>query len=124
MRAPKSVRPWSMISSIPENVAAIPGSRWDLHFGARLCELERRHGLITTAFALALGIELLSFFLNARVTIEYHSWSRLFWPSVEPLGVIPMALAEHRHRILAPLIAYVLHLRGPSALAVPLAANV
>lgn len=113
-----------MISSISENIAAIPGSRWDLRFGARLCEFERRRGLITTAFALALVTELLSFFLNARVTIEYHTWSRLFWPSEEPLGVIPMALAEHRHRILAPLLAYVLHLRGPYAVVIPLAANI
>ncbi len=113
-----------MTSSIPENVAAIHGSRWDLQLGARLREFERRRGLITTAFVLALGVELLSFVLNARVSLEYHSWSRLFWPSAEPLGVIPMALAEHRHRILAPLLAHVLHLRGPSAALVPLAANI
>jgi hypothetical protein len=113
-----------MVVNISERSTALfPASRWDLRLGARLLQLEERYGLFTTAFALALAVELASYCLNARVIIEYHSWSRLLWPSEDPLGVIPAALADHRHRILGALIAYAAHLRGIHAVVVPIAAN-
>jgi hypothetical protein len=90
---------------------------------ARLAHAELRFGLYATALFVALAVDLFSFVLISRITLNYHSFSRFVWVSETPFGLIPDALPEHRHRVLGPLIAYALHLRGLSSLVVPLAAN-
>lgn len=90
---------------------------------ARLEQAELRFGVYATALFVALAVELFSFLLISRLTLNYHSFSRFVWVSENPFGLIPDALPEHRHRVLGPLIAYVLHLRGLSSLVVPLVAN-
>ena len=86
--------------------------------------LEMRRGVVWAALIVALSAELVSFFFAAT---WYDWWMRRFtYLSENPFAVGSQNIdfPEHRLRILGPVIAWALGLRGVIGTLVPVAANV
>lgn len=95
-----------------------------LQFFRFLERIEMRRGVVWAALIVALSAELISFFFAAT---WYDWWMRRFtYLSENPfaLGSQNIDFPEHRLRILGPVIAWALGLRGVIGTLVPVAANV
>jgi hypothetical protein len=125
------------MSDDSERAPSVPASKGEMlaqpvvaddlfdRLGRRLEGLECRWGRLGTAGLVALATQLLSLLLYGPViAIVPMRLMQSYAPMCEqPFGKIAMGEPQVRHRILAPVIAYSLGLRGPSGLLVPVAAN-
>lgn len=86
--------------------------------------LEERSGLLASAFAVAITAELISIFLASTMTGYYSA--RFTGLSADPFahGTVPIPYPEHRLRLLGPILAWALGLKGAWGTLVPPAFNV
>ena len=91
---------------------------------AYIKELEERSGLLASAFVVAFTAELISVFLASTMTGYYSA--RFTGLSLDPFarGTVPIPYPEHRLRLLGPLLAWALGLKGAWGTLIPPAFNV
>ncbi len=126
---PLGVDPGSVPEDLPESplerVTGVPDwQRIDLRF-LRLVEVaESRYGLFAAALLVAMVAETISFLFATTMDEGYHH--RFTGLSVDPFarGTVPIPYPEHRLRLLGPVLAWTLGLRGLVGTYVPIAFNV
>jgi hypothetical protein len=91
----------------------------------RIGDLEARSGRFAVAIGLAIACQACSLFLYSPPfgDLQPRLWGSYGPLCADPFTRSPIWEAQTRHRILAPLIAYGLGLRGTSGAAVPVLAN-
>jgi len=85
---------------------------------------ESRYGRHATALALAAAAELFSFLLGSSLRHGLTSFTRFLDLVQTPFSPVPGQDPAFRARILGPVLAHLLGLRGHAALVVPVLANV
>ena len=86
--------------------------------------LEQERGLLAAAFVVAITAELISIFFASTMTGYYSA--RFIGLSADPFarGTVPIPYPEHRLRLLGPLFAWMLGLKGGWGTMIPPAFNV
>jgi hypothetical protein len=91
-------------------------------FAAAVNSLEQRWGILGVGLIIAIVAELTSVFFAATCCTDFAERFTNLCPN--PFTSAPVVLPEHRLRILGPVIAYCLGLRGLPATMIPIVANI